>query len=249
MAPKSKSKSKSKTRNPRSSTAPSTQGRENPGPQRPDWPPLTQPIAMTEPSLTTLIPNQVLLVPHLLSTGLCKTYINFLSTLPLVTTPGKPKRGEAVRVNDRFQVDDNAFANDLWIQTGLRELVTDLGEAGVWGGEVLGLNANIRVYRYQPGQFFDKHYDESNQVKFGDAAVAGKTTWTLLVYLSRCQGGETVFHPEVHRKGPPPEPVVVEVEAGLALLHRHGDECLLHEGREVTGGEKWVLRSDLVVRR
>ena len=58
-----------------------------------------------------------------------------------------------------------------------------------------------------------------------------------------------MFYPDGVRKGPTPEPVVVEVEAGLALLHRHGDECLLHEGREVKGGGKWVLRSDLVVRR
>lgn len=86
---------------------------------------------------------------------------------------------------------------------------------------------------------------------FEDPPVPAKTTWTLLVYLSRCEGGETVFYPEAEggRKGSAPEPVVVEVQAGLALLHRHGEECLLHEGREVRGGEKWVLRSDLVVRR
>ena len=27
----------------------------------------------------------------------------------------------------------------------------------VWGGEVIGLNSNIRVYRYGKGQFFDQH--------------------------------------------------------------------------------------------
>jgi len=25
------------------------------------------------------------------------------------------------------------------------------------GGEVVGLNPNIRIYRYSPGQFFDAH--------------------------------------------------------------------------------------------
>jgi hypothetical protein len=25
------------------------------------------------------------------------------------------------------------------------------------GGEVVGLNPNIRIYRYRPGQFFDAH--------------------------------------------------------------------------------------------
>ena len=46
-----------------------------------------------------------------------------------------------------------------------------------------------------------------------------------------------------------PEPIAVGLEVGMGLLHKHGDECLLHEGREVKGGEKWVIRSDLVVRR
>lgn len=57
-------------------------------------------------------------------------------------------------------------------------------------------------------------------------------------------------------------------ETGLLLLHKHGDDCLLvcgiqlayvlkhcmtniaqHEGREVTAGEKWILRTDICVAR
>ena len=44
-------------------------------------------------------------------------------------------------------------------------------------------------------------------------------------------------------------PVVVDLEVGMALLHKHGQDCLLHEGREVSAGEKWVIRSDLCVKR
>lgn len=102
--------------------------------------------------------------------------------------------------------------------------------------------------------------DESNQISFpvassSTSAVPGKTTWTLLLYLSSpvtgCIGGETVFYPEAPRKraAAPPPPVVVELTVGTALLHRHGKECLIHEGKEVTDGEKWVIRSDLCVRR
>jgi 2OG-Fe(II) oxygenase superfamily len=245
MAPKSKQKAtKSQT-----STSSSLKPTDDPK-QIPNWPPLTPLIPTLDLTLTTLLPDQILLIPHFFTAALCKTYTTFLSTLPLTTTPGRPKRGEAVRVNDRFQTHDPTFANTLWMQSSLKELVTNFdNEPSIWGGEVLGLNPNVRVYRYRPGQFFDKHYDESNRLSFGDPPVAAKTTWTLLIYLSRCEGGETVFYPEGPRKGPTPEPVVAEVEAGMALLHRHGDDCLLHEGREVTGGEKWVLRSDLVVKR
>lgn len=115
---------------------------------------------------------------------------------------------------------------------------------------MLGLYENIRIYRYRPGQFFDQHYDESKKIEFREPRVKAKTTWTLLIYLTTCEGGETVFYPEsTNKKGPQPEPIVVGLEAGMALLHKHGDDCMLHEGREVTQGEKWVLRSDLVVTR
>lgn len=230
-------------------SAPSSRG-QHVGPlPRPDWPSLSPLIPTSALAITTLLPDQILVIPHLFTSTLCKTYTAFLSALPLSTTSGKPKRGDAVRVNDRYQIHDPDFARTLWMQTGLRELVTNWEDPAAWGGEVLGLNPNIRVYRYRPGQFFDQHYDESNKLMYGAEPMPAKTTWTLLLYLSRCEGGETVFYPEGPRNGPAPDPVAVEVEAGLAVLHRHGDECLLHEGREVKAGEKWVLRSDVVVRR
>jgi hypothetical protein len=43
----------------------------------------------------------------------------------LTTTPGKPKKGDALRYNDRFQVVDEQFANRIWEETGLRELVRE----------------------------------------------------------------------------------------------------------------------------
>lgn len=214
---------------------------------RPNWPALNPLIPAVDLTPTTLLHDQIILIPNLFTLTLCKTYTSFLSTLPMSTTPGKPKRGEAVRVNDRFQILDPAFAEAIWVRTGLKELVINFGDYGIWGGGVLGLNPNIRVYRYRPGQFFGKHFDESNKLDMADPPVAAKTTWTLLIYLSSCEGGETVFYPHGPRKGPTPDPIVVEVQPGLALLHRHGDDCLLHEGKEVKSGEKWVLRSDLVV--
>lgn len=86
-----------------------------------------------------------------------------------------------------------------------------------------------------------------------------KTTWTLLLYLTGpatgCIGGETVFYPELgpakrfSGKTNEGEPVTVSLEVGMALLHKHGQDCLLHEGREVMAGEKWVIRTDLCVKR
>lgn len=94
--------------------------------------------------------------------------------------------------------------------------------------------------------------DDSNAITFsspGRPPRAARTTWTLLIYLTSCEGGETVFYPEATRFNRNPEPVSVAPVPGMALLHRHGDRCILHEGKEVREGEKWVLRSDLVVAR
>lgn len=134
-------------------------------PSPPNWPPLKPLIPAADLSLTTLVQDQIVVIDNFFTSTLCKTLVAFLSTLPLITTPGKPKKGDAVRVNDRFQINDERFAETLWSSTGLKDIVlrtaTDEEEqdqdAPSWGGEVLGLNPNIRIYRYTPGQFFAQH--------------------------------------------------------------------------------------------
>lgn len=124
---------------------------------KPSWPVL-EPLAPREDlSLRALLPDQVIIISNFWTTTLCKTYVRFLGTLPLVTTPGTPKKGDAVRVNDRFQIDDPQFAEMLWNATGLRDLVLGYDGAGdqaqrdLWGGEVVGLNPNIRIVSLQKG--------------------------------------------------------------------------------------------------
>lgn len=138
------------------------------------------------------------------------------------------------------------------------------------GGEVVGLNPLIRVYRYKKGQFFDCHCklkisfvfhmanaeqsvsvkglvpyqlysypqdvdDESNVLSLPTLPnpTPARTTWTLLLYLTSpatgCQGGQTVFYPDdlPHKKSPIDKEVVVELEAGMLLLHKHGNDCML----------------------
>ncbi|KAJ5601789.1 hypothetical protein N7510_011323 [Penicillium lagena] len=277
----------------------------------------------TDLTLTPLVPDQIYLIRNFLPGTLCKNYVSFLASLPLTTTPGKPKKDEAVRVNDRFQIEDARFAEMLWGETALRELVVERFDEddyddsdeeddralerahkahNLWGGTPLGLNSNIRVYRYSPGQFFAQHCkslegrsntaqhlylknmptiypplyahtymptlicphiymytniytpdDESKALTFTSPSTSNptpaRTTWTLLIYLTSCTGGSTTFYPDATRANPHPEPISVAPETGLALLHRHGERCMLHEGSEVVSGEKWVLRSDLVVAR
>lgn len=114
-----------------------------------DWPPL-RPLFPAALELDPTLPGQIVSVRNFWPAKLCKDYVSFLRTLPLTTTPGKPKRGDAVRVNDRFQIDDPAFAERLWSETGLKTLVLNGASEGndsslsetelreLWGGEVVG---------------------------------------------------------------------------------------------------------------
>ncbi|KAG8638446.1 uncharacterized protein LOC110630950 isoform X2 [Manihot esculenta] len=163
-----------------------------------------------------------------------------------------PTKGEAYRDNDRISVNDPVLANIVW-ESGLNKLFSDIK---IRGKVAVGLNPNIRFYRYKAGQRFGRHIDES--VDLGDGK---RTHYTLLIYLSGDSkartkhdpndskdssleplvGGETVFYGS--RNG-----VVAEVAPteGMALLHIHGDKCMLHEARNVTKGVKYVFRSDVV---
>ena len=160
MAPKKKKASPDTTTGPPESTQPTQ--------QPPNWPAFSPLVPEADLAVEELLPNQIVTIPNLWTASLCKTYVSFLSSLPLTTTPGKPKKGHAVRVNDRFQIDDAAFAERLWSETALKRLITGTAEEGalrlsndqrkeLWGGEVVGLNPNIRIYRYSKGQFFDQH--------------------------------------------------------------------------------------------
>lgn len=156
-------KTKSKTVPPRRSKVPAE------AIPPPSWPALQPLVPISDLSLETVLQDQIVVVRNCWTSSLCKNYVSFLSTLPLITTPGQPKKGDALRVNDRYQVDDPAFAEQLWSSTALRELVTGTSGDGqeegttaderrkLWGGEVCGLNPRIRIYRYVKGQFFDQH--------------------------------------------------------------------------------------------
>lgn len=87
---------------------------------------------------------------------------------------------------------------------------------------------------------FAEHYDDS--ISVGSA----QSEFTLLIYLTGeedgVKGGGTAFYSNG-------QTLSVSLARGRACLHRHGRECMLHEGLPVEAGStspKWVLRSDLL---
>ncbi|KAL2641712.1 hypothetical protein R1flu_009299 [Riccia fluitans] len=185
-------------------------------------------------------------VPNFLSVKECETFVqNALALVFQHQGSRGPAYGEAYRDNGRVSVQSPALADRLW-EAGLNSVFSDID---VRGRRAVGLNPNIRFYRYTVGQHFGQHIDES--VELGGNLA---TEYTLLIYLSGGEesivkgkasrevlvGGETVFY---NRRR-----VVAEVPpvAGMALFHIHGQHCMLHEARVVAKGVKYVLRSDVI---
>lgn len=95
-----------------------------------------------------------------------------------------------------------------------------------------GVFLPLRVYRYEVGQHFGLHEDQSYFGPDGEVSFL-----TLLVYLNEdFEGGETEF---------PEQQKTIVPSIGTALLFQHR---VLHAGNRVITGTKYVLRTDVLYR-
>ena len=139
-----------------------------------------------------------------------------------ITTRRGRERDCAVRNNDRAVIDDQRLADDLW-QRLKPHVPTFVG-----GRQAVGLNERFRFYRYDPAQRFRGHTDAPYVHPSGASSLL-----TFMIYLNDgFAGGETQFPDRT-----------ISPERGLALLFRHE---IFHEGRPVSRGRKYVLRSDVM---
>jgi prolyl 4-hydroxylase len=130
---------------------------------------------------------------------------------------------------------DPALADELFrrVKPHVPErMSTELGARGRVTMDVTGIFLPLRIYRYEVGQHFGLHQDQSYAGEGGTRSLL-----TLMVYLNEgFSGGETEF-PEQER--------TIVPQTGEALLFQH---MLLHAGKPVTQGTKYVLRSDVLYR-
>ena len=138
-----------------------------------------------------------------------------------------------VRNNDRLMVDDPEMAARFFERARPHvpaQIVEPYDGARTW--RACGLNERFRIYRYHPGQRFRPHFDGAFARSEDEESAL-----TFMIYLNDdFHGGETAFHDYE---------TVVRPETGTALLFFHP---ILHEGREVTRGTKYALRSDVMYR-
>ena len=136
---------------------------------------------------------------------------------------GRQVINKQVRNNERHLFFDEHLAHALWLR--LKPHFPD--RIGV--NTPIGLNEMFRVYKYTKGQRFKMHKDGSYIRNENEYSL-----YSLVIYLNaNFRGGQTSFR----------KLFSVIPEQGKALLFAHP---LRHEGKEITEGTKYVLRTDVM---
>lgn len=131
---------------------------------------------------------------------------------------------ETIRNNNRVIYKDLFLADKLWQQ------LRPFAPSNIGNSYAVGLNELFRFYKYEIGQEFKKHRDQSFIRNDIEASY-----YTFMIYLNDdYQGGETTFNN-----------ITVQPKQGTALLFFHDLE---HEGSSVKKGVKYVLRTDIMYR-
>ena len=175
----------------------------------------------------------------------CAAFVRFAEGRGFAATDSPKTRDYAERKQGRQQSESPQLAAALF------KRVKDVAPRHTRDGLApVACNSNIRIYKYETGDVFGKHYDEANLTSHGE------TRFTMLIYLGSLNvvGGETVFHANARGakkkgKGKQKEHAplfAVQPLQGRLLLHEHGERCLMHEAAPVIGGVKYVLRSDVI---
>jgi len=158
-------------------------------------------------------------------------------------------RNEDAMWQSREEKSTDEVKNDSLQDGGVHECPAELrlgyGQEGLWCPK--GLNECFRFCRYNAGGFFRAHCDASFQRSEDERSL-----YTCMLYLDDVkQGGATRFLPidtllsnENYLK--PAQEVLASVapEPGLCLVFFQ--RGLLHEGEDLLGGSKHILRTDVM---
>lgn len=168
-----------------------------------------------------------------LSSAECKALVSTVEQIGFTSSFQKQTRDMAFRRNGRLQVQSDRIAQLL--HNRLKHHLPERIDKQSYSH----LNPNIRFYKYSSSDRFGRHIDESVQIG------QSKSLFTVLIYLNQStrdvplKGGETVFYLDDGS-----ESLRFRPKTGFALVHRHGEDCLLHEGAKVLEGCKYLMRTD-----
>jgi prolyl 4-hydroxylase len=141
-----------------------------------------------------------------------------------IETENGQKVVTSVRNNNRVIYTDQKLADLLWQQ------IQPFAPKQIGNSKPIGLNEMFRFYKYEPGQEFKRHRDQSYIRNEAEASY-----YTFMIYLNDdYEGGTTTFNEHT-----------IHPKQGMALVFLHNLE---HEGSPVTKGIKYVLRTDIMFR-
>ena len=152
----------------------------------------------------------------------------------------------SVRHNNNFNwIVDESVDGPIWDRCR-----SFFGVSEFDGRHPLGLNARFRFYHYGKGDFFNPHTDGAwpgSRVVDGrlvaDAYGDRLSQMTALIFLSDgYEGGRTFFYTG------PDSIVPVHTPKGAILCFPHGmhPQHCIHAGEEVTAGQKYIIRTDVL---
>ncbi len=173
----------------------------------------TLPITPTT-TISTLIPSAVFTSSNFFTKEECQAWIQHAETNISFEYMNSPQTREyAQRECGRIQIHDWEMAERLYermksmvdfIMTTQPPLVGDMFAPSLSSSTTtttttsssdyrhVGCNGNLRMYKYEKGMLFGRHYDGSNRIDRYEGG--GNTEITVLVYLSSCEGGATRFY-------------------------------------------------------
>lgn len=134
-----------------------------------------------------------------------------------------------IRNCSRCMVDNQELADDIYSR--IKHVFPEEFE----GQKLFGVNLRLRFLKYHPGEYFKLHYDYPYTTPDGKMS----TEMTVLLYLNEdYEGGSTMFYSDSEKKA-----LEFEANQGHVLIFEHG---VLHEGRTVTKGVKYIVRLDIL---
>ena len=173
-----------------------------------------------------ILTNNIFTIDEFWTSSECDAFISKSEAIgyepATIETESGPRLVTNVRNNNRVLYKSYELADILWRQ------LEPLAPKQIGNSKAVGLNELFRVYKYQEGQEFKRHRDQSYIRSNGEASY-----YTFMIYLNQdYEGGETIFGD-----------LSIEPKQGMALVFLHNLE---HEGSPVKRGIKYVLRSDVM---
>jgi hypothetical protein len=169
---------------------------------------------------------EIITIEDFWSKSKCKDYIQESEKIgyspALINTQFGQRRVNHVRNNDRVIHDNLELANSIW------QDLKPIAPKQFGNHESIGLNERFRFYKYEVGQQFKRHRDQSFIRNQNEASY-----FTFMIYLNdNFEGGSTSF-----------EDLKIKTKEGMALIFYH---LLLHSGDAVMKGIKYILRTDIM---